>query len=63
MKKQVKQLKCSFCNKKQDAVKVLITNKSSKNKPTPCICEGCVAVCVNIIVDKMSKLEVQSGKG
>ena len=38
-------LRCSFCNKRQAAVRKLIAG------PTVHICDECVAVCVNIIAD------------
>ena len=38
-------LRCSFCNKEQKAVRKLIAG------PNVCICDECVAVCVEIIND------------
>jgi hypothetical protein len=38
-------LRCSFCNKDQNDVRKLIAGKSV------CICDECVAVCVEIIND------------
>jgi hypothetical protein len=38
-------LRCSFCNKDQNAVRKLIAGQNA------CICDECVAVCVDIIND------------
>jgi hypothetical protein len=38
-------LRCSFCNKDQNAVRKLIAG------PSVCICDECVSVCVDIIND------------
>jgi len=38
-------LRCSFCDKRQDAVRKLIAG------PTAYICDECVSVCVDIITD------------
>ena len=40
-------MKCSFCGKDQKDVKVLI------NADGASICEGCVAICVYVLVEKM----------
>lgn len=49
MPKKIAELKCSFCNKKQNDVRKLIAG------PSAFICNECVDVCVDIIAD-VSKL-------
>ena len=41
-------MKCSFCTKDQDDVKILI-----KSETDAAICEKCIAVCVEVMADKM----------
>jgi ATP-dependent Clp protease ATP-binding subunit ClpX len=42
-------LRCSFCNKQQDAVQSLI---SSPAVPPSYICDECIAVCNSILTDE-----------
>ena len=52
---ETKQLKCSFCGKKQDQVKRLVAG------PGVYICNECVELCFDIIDDGFEETQVRSG--
>jgi hypothetical protein len=43
------QLRCSFCNKTEDAVAKLVTG------PAVCICDECVEVCHHIVAEDLKR--------
>lgn len=53
-------LRCWFCDKHRREVKVII---AAKKLPTPCICDECIGLCVEIVAaDEEARRLIKEGE-